>query len=537
MGSCFGAFFSRSAVRRSNVCFVIVALVLGLSPGSSAWSADDVILVSEEIAVTGSALVTPLFAAVVQNDPNGLYVLEQDRFRVRRLDLGTGVLTDFLDLPDLPAMGESGLKGLAFHPDYENNGRFYVHQDDGTNIDILEFTYDGVSSTVDPNTQRSILSFVHTGVNTNLTAGWIGFSPLDDYLYIPTGDGGSGGCAACGLPAQDLNDLRGKVLRIDVDTDDFPVDTVQNYGIPSDNPTFPGGSRAEVFAYGLRNPFRAGFDSLTGDLYIANVGSVHFEEINLVPANSGGGQNFGWRALEGVEDNPTFPDPAPPDAVDPIYFYAHEGGAAVIGGTVYRGTSIPDFAGNYIFADYIRGTVATFDPTSGQVDDFVDRTAEIGGDFGLVAFAEDADGEWYFMTRNPGKIFRISGFLRGDFDRNSLVNGADLMQWESDYGIDDGSDADADGDSDGFDFLIWQQQNGLTVGVVLAGDFDLNGEVNGFDFLLWQRTPSVGLLADWEANYGMGAPLSATSAAVPEPTTCTLALAALCLAMSTRWAF
>ena len=425
-------------------------------------SADDVILARETIHVTAPALQSPVFATAAPGDPGALYVVEQFPARIHRVDLTSGAATAFLDLPDpAPAQGERGLKGLAFHPEFETNGKFYVHHYDGTNVNIREFKQSD-DAVVDPETERLILSFTHKGVSDAHTAGWIGFSPIDNYLYIPTGDGGDDRppCLECGLPAQDPDDLRGKVLRIDVDAEDqFPDDESRNYGIPSDNPYVVGGGGAlEVFALGLRSPFRAGFDSATGDLYISDVGSLRFEEVNLLPAETSGGQNFGWRALEGSQDAPQFPDPHPADAIDPIFEYPWNGAAAVIGGTVYRGSAIPTLNGHYIYADFVQRTIGTFEPQDGAVGSFVDRTPELGSLSQVVSFAEDSAGEWYFIRRNTSALYKIVGFWRADFDRSSIVDADDLLHWQDSYGVNDDSDADSDGDSDGIDFLIWQYQ-------------------------------------------------------------------------------
>ena len=443
----------------------------------------EVLLETHFIDLAAADLQIPIYAAGAPGDADAIYVVEQNRSTVRRVDLYTNEVTDFLDLVDQPIGLERGLKGLAFHPDYENNGRFFVHQYDGVNVNILEFTDEG-EDLVDPATQKVVLSFQHNEIADAHTAGWIGFSPLDNYLYIPTGDGGAQ-CKVCGLPAQDVDDLRGKVLRIDVDSDDYPEDALRNYGIPPDNPFADAGGAPEIVALGLRSPFRAGFDRATGDLYISDVGSFLFEEINLLPADNLRVHNFGWPNREGSLDSPDFPDPPPPDVIDPLYEYPWDGAAAVIGGTVYRGGAMPMLNGYYIFADFIRGSVATFNPTGGVVSDFVDRTAEIGGLNGIIAFAEDAQGELFFVRRNSSALYKIKGFRRGDFDRNRVVDLADFEKWQLDYGTNGGSDADADGDTDGGDFLLWHRQLAFPP-PDLAGYWKLDGDAhdssgNGID--------------------------------------------------------
>jgi glucose/arabinose dehydrogenase len=417
----------------------------------------------------GDGLNLPTYATSTAADPNGLYVVEQVRRQIRRIDLVTGARTIFFNEADMPAgPNERGWKGMAFHPEYATNGKMYFHEFDGTNINIVEYTNDFNSLTDDAVSRRSILSFNHINIGPGHTAGWLGFSPIDNYLYIPSGDGGPGTCGTCGAPAQDLNDLRGKLLRIDVAGDDFPADTTQNYGVPATNPFVGVTGRDEIFAYGLRNPWRAGFDNLNGDLYISDVGGTLFEEINLVPAGSGGGQNFGWRAREGNVDNPNFPDPAPPNALDPLYAYSNDTGAAVVGGPVYRGSEIPGLQGHYLFGDFVQASLYSFDPTGGVVSSFTDRTPEVGAIDQIAAIAEAANGELYVIRRNLSNIYKIIGFARGDFNRDGLVDEIDLAQWQDDFGLNGDSDADGDGDSDGRDYLVWQRQFGVTEPLMAA---------------------------------------------------------------------
>ncbi len=456
----------RERVKNSRQsAWIVLALVV--APGIDASAAGSDVLLDLIPISTGTSWSSPVAGVTTPGDPNGLYIVESTLSRVRRFDLITNQITDFIDLPDVPsnAGGERGLVGMAFHPDYANNGKIYVHNYDGTNIEIIELTRQQGNSTVDSGSANTILSFSHNVTGATIhshAAGWIGFSQINGYLYVPTGDGGAGTCQNCALPAQDLNDLRGKLLRIDVNSDQFPGNPLKDYAIPGDNPFVGGGGEPEIFAYGLRHPWRAGFDSLTGDLYIGDVGSSHFEEVNLVPATGPSGLNFGWRALEGVTDTPQFPDPPPANAQDPLYFYAHGvESTAITGGIVYRGSDIPALEGHYIFADFVKGTVATFDPTGGIVNDFIDRTSEIGiGN--ITNFVEDLNGEIYIIRRNgQNPLYKLIGYLRGDFNRDGSVDALDLAQWQGDYGLNTDSDADQDGDTDGADFLIWQRQLGM----------------------------------------------------------------------------
>jgi glucose/arabinose dehydrogenase len=301
------------------------------------------VLKSELLISAG--LQKPIYAAAPAGDFDNLYIAQQRTAAISRLNLNTLAITTMLDLtnPDPVTGPESGLNGFALHPDFANNGKVYVNLsgDPSGDIKILEYTRSTTDPNVfDPNSEREIL----TVPNPSLShfGGWIGFSPVDGYLYLGMGDGGNvPPTATKGINAQNVNSLQGKILRIDVDGEDYyPEDDSRNYAIPDDNPFAAGGGAPEVFALGLRHPFRNGFDRETGDLYIADVGSEHFEEINFLPAGTDGGQNYGWRPLEGFIDHPSWPDPAPPDAIFPITVYPNPPAAAVIGGYVYRGENI-----------------------------------------------------------------------------------------------------------------------------------------------------------------------------------------------------
>jgi len=430
-------------------------------------------------AVITSGLNRPIFATTAPGVSDSLFIVEQVRQDIRIFDQQTNQLTTFLDLSTAQpgsglGNGERGLKGLAFHPEYETNGKFYVHQYSTANdvVNILEFTRSTTNPLVaDPTTQKTVLTFSHTqtGTNGDHSAGWIGFSPNDDFLYIPTGDGGSGGNFQ-GLPAQDLNDLRGKVLRIDIDGDDFPADPDRNYAIPADNPFALSGGAPEIVASGLRHPFRSSIDRETGDLYFGDVGNNRFEEINRYETSTMEHRNYGWRSYEGFDLNPAFAgDPLPTDPIDPLVAYSHEPdpnnqGAAVIGGYVYRGTDLPEFVGDYIYVDFRRNQFLTFDST-GDASDLVDRSVELrnptspNGNYGGVAsFVEDADGELYFLDIFNNSLYAIVAGVEGDYDVNGVVEAADYDLWRETFG--ETSDLRADGNDDGvvdaIDYAIWR---------------------------------------------------------------------------------
>ncbi len=451
-----GCWGSLSAI---NLRFFVIALIAIGGPLSSARA----VTLRAEL-VTDSGLSLPVYGAAPAGESGVLYISEQNNVAIKRLDLATREMTTFLDLPDITG-NQAGLSAFAFHPDYATNGKFYLNLFDSADarVKIVEFQRSASNPLeADITPRREIYSFENPSNSHN--GGWLGFSPIDGYLYIGTGDGGAIPGPLKGLPAQDVLSPQGKMLRLSVDVDDYPFDDTQNFGVPGTNPFVVNGVIRDAFAMGLRHPYRNSFDRATGDLYIGDVGSSYYEEVNVLPANSGGGQNFGWRPKEGPFDHPNFDDPIPEGTIDPIHFYPHVGGAAVIGGYVYRGTAIPGLQGHYIYADAVEDTFHTFAYDGTTLTDLVDRTAELANPFipsgysSIVSFGEDADGELYFFDRVRGDVFKIvADPVVGDFDGDRDVDHDDLLLWQAGYAIDDRGDADGDTDTDGRDFLIWQQ--------------------------------------------------------------------------------
>ena len=276
---------------------------------------------------------------------------------------GTQVLaTPFLDIdPIVNSSGqEQGLLGLAFHPDYESNGYFYVDYTDTTGGDTIIARYSvsaGNPNVADPASALILMEIDQPFANHN--GGQLQFGP-DGYLYIGMGDGGSAGDP--GNRAQDLTKPLGKILRIDVNGGGVPADCGggSNYTIPADNPFVdgPGGSCDEVWQYGLRNPWRFSFDRLTGDLFIADVGQDTWEEIDFAPAGSTGGENWGWRCYEGNHPFNTQGCALPANYDFPIFEYSHDLGCSVTGGYAYRGSALPPGAqGAFVFGDYCSGRI------------------------------------------------------------------------------------------------------------------------------------------------------------------------------------
>ncbi|MCZ6492810.1 MAG: PQQ-dependent sugar dehydrogenase [Planctomycetota bacterium] len=293
-----------------------------------------------------SGLNRPVFATHAPGDFSRLFIVEQ-RGVIKILDLATKMVLaePFLDIDVLVGgpndnFDERGLLGLAFHPDYQTNGYFYVnYTNNSSDTSIRRFTVSGNPDIADPASFFTLLTISQPFANHN--GGWMGFGPNDDYLYIATGDGGF--FCDPGQRAQDItNQLLGKMLRIDVDGDDFPKDINRNYAIPPDNPFVGVTGDDEIWAYGLRNPWRSSFDRETGDLYIADVGQNAREEIDYQPAASRGGENYGWDCEEGTEcANSVSPDCAgtangcscgDPTLVNPIHEYTHSFGFSITGG-------------------------------------------------------------------------------------------------------------------------------------------------------------------------------------------------------------
>ncbi|HEU5322281.1 MAG TPA: PQQ-dependent sugar dehydrogenase, partial [Methylomirabilota bacterium] len=286
------------------------------------------------LARVPGAFSGPLYVTAPPADTARLFVVEKTgAIRIVRRD--TLLARPFLDLTDsVSGGGEQGLLGLAFHPDYGVNRRFFVHYTDRAgDTRLVRYQVSSDPDSADYGSGVHLLFVDQPFANHN--GGWIGFGP-DGYLYMGLGDGGSGGDPQGN--GQNLGTLLGKILRLDVDGG-------TPYGIPPDNPFVDSaGARGEVWAYGLRNPWRASFDRLTGDLFIGDVGQGGWEEISVQPAASAGGENYGWNVMEGTHCYAA-PTCDATGLVAPVTEYATRDGCAVTGGYVYRGTAVPAIAG------------------------------------------------------------------------------------------------------------------------------------------------------------------------------------------------
>ncbi|WP_334142225.1 PQQ-dependent sugar dehydrogenase [Rhabdothermincola sp.] len=342
---------------------------------------------------------TPV-AMATRPGSDDLYVAEQGgvvrRIRVTRRDDAVHYEVDrtpVLDLSDeTRARGEQGLLGLAFSPD---GSTLYVDYTDANDDSTHIVAYPMSGERADTSRAKELLRIPQP--NRNHNGGQLAFGP-DGYLYIGMGDGGGAGDPQDN--GQNLDSLLGKILRIDP-----TPDAAQPYRIPADNPFAAGGGRPEIWLYGVRNPWRFSFDRETGDLWVADVGQNEIEEIDWLPAARGAGKgaNLGWAFKEGTH---TFRGDPPDGLVDPIFEYDHgDGSCSITGGYVYRGTSIPDLVGAYVFGDYCRAVVRGLLASGGNVLD--ERSLGVSvAPRSMSSFGEDRAGELYVLS-TAGTVYRI----------------------------------------------------------------------------------------------------------------------------------
>jgi glucose/arabinose dehydrogenase len=374
------------------VATVASATLLGMAP-----SVPDASRVLDlEIRPVAGNFDSPLLVTNAGDGSGRLFVVERGG-RVFVVKNGQRRERPWLDISRITqAGGEQGLLGLAFHPDFETNRRFYVnHINRSGNTVIARYkVYENKRGKAKPSSRRVILRIDQPYANHN--GGDISFAP-DGYLYIATGDGGSGGDPHNN--GQRLDTLLGKILRIDVDARTGG----RRYGIPSDNPLVGQPGRDEIWAYGLRNPWRFGIDREAGTIWIGDVGQDSLEEVNRQPL-SAAGVNYGWNVMEGNECYPPGASCIPEGLVLPIATYDHKLGCAVTGGYVYRGTDYPEMAGVYFFGDYCSGIIWTLasDGESPQTPVQVLDT-----DHSISSFGESEDGELYMTDLTSGSLLQL----------------------------------------------------------------------------------------------------------------------------------
>jgi glucose/arabinose dehydrogenase len=371
------------------------------------WRPADPSAVAVELEAVIDGLEAPLGLVNAADGSGRLFVVEKAG-RVRVVDDGRLMPAAFLDLTDRvrSSASEQGLLGLAFAPDFTVSGRLYVNYtalDGDTTISRL--TAASPAGPVDPDTEEVLLTISQPFSNHN--GGDIAFGP-DGMLWIATGDGGSGGDPLGS--GQDRLSLLGKMLRID-------VAPPAGYRIPDDNPFADiDDALSEIWALGLRNPWRFAFDGLTGDLYIADVGQNAWEEIDVEGAADPGGRNYGWNRMEGFSCYPS-PPCDPGGLVLPAAVYGHDEGCSVTGGRVYRGTAEPALYGSYVFVDFCSGRIWALAP--GGPHGWV--VADVGRHPGsIAAFGEDEAGELYAVDLQRGQLLRLRATTIGAAPRRPL---------------------------------------------------------------------------------------------------------------------
>ncbi len=363
------------------------------SPGS--LQAEEPSLVLER-AFPVLSFVQPVAMLQAPEDDSRWFVVEKaGRVLVLANDDAVQAASVFIDISDLVEAGpsEAGLLGMAFHPQFNGNGEVflsYTAAGPGGAVPLISrvsrFLMTAGGNRLDPATEEILLSVDQPFTNHN--GGNIAFGP-DGFLYIGLGDGGSGGDPQGN--GQNTETLLGAMLRIDVDTDPL-------YGIPADNPFVQGGGRPDIYAWGLRNPWRFAFDRVTGDLWAGDVGQNRLEEVDRIVS----GGNYGWNRFEGTlcfagECNPA-------GLIPPLAEYTHGEGCSITGGFVYRGTEMPDLAGTYLYGDFCTGTLWGLD--SGT-DGTLPSRVLVDSSLSISSFAEGNDGELFVLDYTAGTLHRL----------------------------------------------------------------------------------------------------------------------------------
>ncbi len=347
-----------------------------------------------------NALNSPVDIVHANDQSNRLFIVEKGG-TIKVYDQCFGYTGDFLQVAGVSTLGERGLLSLAFHPNYKTNGKFFIYYTNAQgNIEVSSYNVSTDPNKADPNSKKIIITIPHPGAS-NHNGGKLNFGP-DGYLYFATGDGGGGGDQPNN--SQNTNLLLGKMIRIDIDNTDPPL----QYRIPSDNPfTNDAAVADEIWAIGLRNPWRWSFDRLTGDLWIGDVGQNAREEINFLKTGQHRGVNYGWRCYEGLITYNANGCQAMSQYITPIFDYRHnntDGGFCVTGGYVYRGKEFPALNGYYIFTDYVSGNHWTIsNPGNNRLVEKL--TGNLPGN--ITAYGEGEDGSLYACSLTPGTVYKI----------------------------------------------------------------------------------------------------------------------------------
>jgi glucose/arabinose dehydrogenase len=357
--------------------------------------------------LVASGFSKPVYLTSPPDDSLRLFILEQHSGEVIIVRNDIVLSRPFLDIGNrISTSFERGLLSMAFHPDYQANGYFYVNYTNSSgDLVISRFQV----SASDPDSADNSSEFILLTIDepeANHNGGTLLFGPSDGYLYIGVGDGGGSGDNHGTIGhGQDSTTLLGTILRLDINSG-------SPYAIPPDNPFVGRSGRDEIWIYGLRNPWRMSFDRDTGDLYIADVGQGVWEEIDFQPTTSNGGENYGWRLMEGAHCFNPSSNCDPGGLVNPIAEYSHSDGCSITGGYIYRGCRIPDLRGTYFYSDWCNGRIWSFRYDGIALIDSTERTAELAPGGGrsidnISSFGEDTQGELYIIDHADGEIYKI----------------------------------------------------------------------------------------------------------------------------------
>jgi glucose/arabinose dehydrogenase len=378
---------------RRFVLGALIAFPIAVAPDAGAQS---LITVDDVVA---SGFSRPVYVTSAGDGSGRLFVVEQSG-RILTIESGTVLATPFLDIRSLvSSAGEQGLLSVAFHPRYATNGWFYVNYTDLSGATVVaRYSVSGDPNRADPSSAAVLLHINQPFTNHN--GGQLQFGPLDSYLYVGMGDGGSGSDPL--NHGQNKNTLLGALLRIDVDSA-FP------YSNPPDNPYVGVAGADEIWAIGLRNPWRFSFDRDTGDLFLGDVGQGTWEEIDFQEAGTPGGLNFGWVVREGPCPLSQVPPCAPASAAytDPIAYHGRSDARSITGGFVYRGTSHPSLAGRYFYGDFITGKIWSLRKTGTSPSTWSAPAFELAAGFNISSFGEDEAGELLIVDYSGGSVRRV----------------------------------------------------------------------------------------------------------------------------------
>jgi glucose/arabinose dehydrogenase len=415
----------------------------------------------------------PIYVTHAPGDAERLFIIEK-RGNIRVYSITDGELrsTSFLNIDSITGGGtstnsEQGCLGMAFHPDYQDNGYFYVYYTNNSgNVVVSRYTVSSNPEVANASSASTVITINQPYSNHN--GGQILFGP-DGYLWIFTGDGG--GANDTQQYAQDITNQKcGKILRLDV------TNVNSGYAIPADNPYVGTTGDDEIWASGLRNPWRASFDRETGDLYIADVGQNAREEVNIV-SSTAAGLNYGWRCMEAASCTGLSGCTCNSSSLtDPVYYYNQSStyGYCITGGYVYRGCAMPELSGTYFFADYSTTNMFSIKYNgAGGYTNFAQRNEleSSQGGYGvdnISSFGEDLDGELYVLDQSGGELFKIipqggdggpcdpPAVCDGDVNGDDMVDGTDLSIVLGFWGACSGCDADVNGDGqvDGTDLSV-----------------------------------------------------------------------------------